>query len=174
MTQKNEKLMPYLVLFLVLLGLDLGSKAYFSDWLRLGQSKPVIKGFFNFTLVHNKGAAFGIGSDWSTPFFLATTFLAMAVVIYLLKTIKPHEVLARWGLVMILSGAMGNVIDRIRLGYVVDFLDVYYKNNHWPVFNIADSVITVGAILFALDSFFHKKPSSTKDAATGVQEVESA
>ena len=157
MLEKNEKNLPYLIVFLIILALDLGSKAFFSDWLRLGQTKKVIPGFFNFTLVHNKGAAFDVGSDWSTPFFLATSFLAMAVVIYLLKTIKPHEVLARWGLVMILSGALGNIIDRIRLGYVVDFLDVYYKSHHWPVFNIADSAITAGAILFALDSLFHAK-----------------
>ncbi|MCB1197598.1 MAG: signal peptidase II, partial [Deltaproteobacteria bacterium] len=154
-----------------LLGFDLGSKAYFSQKLRLGESIDVIKGLFSFTLVHNKGAAFGIGSDWSTPFFLGTTFAAMAVVIYLFKTIKSHEVLSRWGLVMILSGALGNVIDRLRLGYVIDFLDVYYQSHHWPVFNIADSAITIGAILFALDSFLQTHPIKTKADRAESQEL---
>jgi signal peptidase II len=139
-------------LFVGLLVLDQWTKIFMADWLALGQSVPVIDGFFNFTLVHNRGAAFGMGSTWSTPFFLTTSFLAMGVVIYLFSKLKPEEKLSRWAMVMILSGAVGNIIDRVRLGYVIDFLDVYVQNHHWPVFNVADSAITVGAILFALDS----------------------
>lgn len=153
-------------LYLLILVMDLWTKSYFAQNYDLGQSKPIIKGFFNFTLVHNKGAAFGMGSTWSAPFFLGTSFIAMGVVLYLFKTLKSHEVLSRWGLVMILAGATGNLVDRIRLGYVIDFLDVYYKSYHWPVFNIADSAITVGAVLFALDSLFCSKKSAKFEDAS--------
>jgi len=147
------KLLP---LFAMILLMDILSKNYFSDNYQLGESHPIIDGFFNFTLVHNRGAAFGMGSQWSKPFFLMTTFIALGVVLYLLYKNKREEFLARVGLVMIVAGALGNVIDRIRLGYVVDFLDVYVQSYHWPVFNVADSAISVGALLFILDPWFQK------------------
>lgn len=148
--------LKFLPLFVLILILDIVTKNYFARNYQLGESHPIIDGFFNFTLVHNRGAAFGMGSQWSQPFFLVTTFLALGVVLYLLKQNQKHETLARVGLVMIIAGAVGNVIDRISLGYVIDFLDVYVKNYHWPVFNIADSAISVGAVLFILDPWFQK------------------
>lgn len=147
------------IIFIVSLALDLGSKHFMSGWLKFGQSISVIPGFFQFTLVHNRGAAFGIGSNWSTPIFLIFSFVALIVVVSLLFQLKPHEKLSAIALAMIVGGAVGNIFDRIRLGYVVDFLDVYIQNHHWPVFNIADSLITVGAVLLGLDMIKQGKKS---------------
>lgn len=145
---KNPKLVFILI---ASIALDLGSKHFMSGWLKFGDSKPVIPGFFQFTLVHNRGAAFGVGSGWSTPIFLLFSVVALIVVLYLFWSLKPNEKLTAIGLSMILGGAFGNIFDRIRMGYVVDFLDVYVKNHHWPVFNIADSLITVGAVLMGIE-----------------------
>jgi signal peptidase II len=154
---KNPKL---ILVFLISLGLDMWSKQFMSGWLKLGQSKPVIPGFFSFTLVHNKGAAFGVGSSWALPVFLIFSVVALIVVSVLFYQLKAHEKLSAYGLAMILGGAFGNVVDRIRLGYVVDFLDVYVKNYHWPVFNIADTTITVGAVLLGIEIFFGNKTNA--------------
>lgn len=136
---------------------DLWSKHWMSGFLALGESKSVIPGFFQLTLVHNTGAAFGIGAKWSTPFFVVSSLIAMAVVSYIFFRLKPGEELSRWGLVLIMSGALGNLIDRLRFGYVVDFLDVFVGKYHWPAFNVADSAITVGAVLFAIDLIWPPK-----------------
>jgi signal peptidase II len=151
---KNPKL---IIIFLLTVVLDAISKKFMSSWLSLGQSSSVIPGFFQFTLVHNKGAAFGVGSSWSVPIFLLFSVVALVVVTMLFYQLKPHEKLSAIGLSMILGGAFGNIIDRIRLGYVVDFLDVYVKTHHWPVFNIADSAITIGAILLGIEILFLEK-----------------
>lgn len=154
---KNPKL---ILVFIISVVLDMGSKYFMAGWLPLGQSKPVIPGFFQFTLVHNRGAAFGVGSNWSTPFFLIFSVVALGVVCSLFFQLKPHEKLSAYALAMILGGAFGNIVDRIRLGYVVDFLDVYVQTHHWPVFNIADSFITVGAVLLGIEIFFLNKEKS--------------
>ena len=151
---KNRKL---ILIFLACVGLDMWSKKYMAGWLALGQTKSVIPGFFQFTLVHNKGAAFGVGSGWSTPFFLLFSVVAIVIVAIMFYQLKAHEKLSAIGLAMILGGAFGNIVDRIRLGYVVDFLDVYVKNHHWPVFNVADSVITIGAVLLGIEILFLSK-----------------
>ncbi|MEZ4846926.1 MAG: signal peptidase II [Bdellovibrionota bacterium] len=155
---KNPKL---ILIFLASIGLDMWSKKFMASWLKLGQSEPVIPGFFSFTLVHNKGAAFGVGSSWSVPVFLLFSVVALAVVSVLFYQLKPHEKLSAYGLSMILGGAFGNIVDRIRLGYVVDFLDVYVKTHHWPVFNLADTWITIGAVLLGVEIFFCNKTAPT-------------
>jgi len=147
----NLKNRSLILIFLVTLALDAWSKKFMSEWLSLGQSKSVIPGFFQFTLVHNRGAAFGVGSSWNVPVFLLFSVVALTVVMVLFYQLKPHEKLSAIGLSMILGGAFGNIIDRIRLGYVVDFLDVFVGKHHWPVFNIADSAITVGAVLLGIE-----------------------
>ena len=151
----------FILTFILSVALDLGTKKFFSDWLRLGQSVDIIPGFFSFTLVHNRGAAFGIGTGWSTPIFLLFSLLALVVVVTLFFQLKPHEKLSAFGLSMILGGAFGNIFDRIRLGYVVDFLHVYVKDYHWPVFNAADSLITVGAVLLGIEML--RSPKEKKD-----------
>ena len=122
----------------------------------------VIPGFFDLTHIYNTGGAFGFLAGKSSLFrhlfFLTATAIAMGMIVYLyLKT--PREFLfLRSGLAMILGGAVGNGIDRIRLGKVVDFLDLYVKDLHWPAFNIADSAITVGILIFIYHLLFKKMP----------------
>ncbi len=122
----------------------------------------VIPGFFDLTHIYNTGGAFGFLAGKSSLFrhlfFLTASAIAMGMIVYLyLKT--PREFLfLRSGLAMILGGAVGNVIDRIRLGKVVDFLDLYVKDLHWPAFNIADSAITVGILIFIYHLLFKKMP----------------
>ena len=116
-----------------------------------------LTGFFNLVLVFNKGAAFSFLADaagWQTPILVAFALVA-ALIVSVLLVRSPGRRLFCAGLALILGGAVGNVIDRLRFGYVVDFLDLHAGAWHWPAFNIADSAITVGAALLILDGFRH-------------------
>jgi len=130
------------IFVLIILAVDQLTKFYFTKNLFLNQSVPVIKGFFHLTLVHNRGAAFGILKN-QTPLFIITSLLAIILIIAHLKKYKTRFSLYSLSLSLILAGAVGNLIDRVSLGYVIDFLDFHI----WPVFNVADSAITIGAIL---------------------------
>jgi len=113
----------------------------------------VVTPYFNLVLVYNKGAAFSFLSDapgWQTPLLVGFAIIAIAIVAHLLWRSPERRMLAA-GLALILGGALGNVIDRLRFGQVVDFLDFHAGGWHWPAFNVADSAITVGAVLLILD-----------------------
>jgi signal peptidase II len=122
-----------------------------------------ITGFLNLVLVYNKGAAFSMFADaegWQTPLLIAFALAAAGIVSYLMVR-NPGKRLLCLGLALILGGALGNVIDRLRFGHVVDFLDFHAMGWHWPAFNVADSGITVGAALLILDGFMqHEKRAS--------------
>jgi len=121
--------------------------------LRHGEVK--LTSFLSFTLVHNTGAAFGILSSaggWQNIFFIALALIACFVILLVIKRLDGRDVLLIVALMLILGGAAGNLIDRLIHGYVVDFIDVYYRTWHWPAFNIADSAITIGAVLLAVDA----------------------
>jgi signal peptidase II len=114
-----------------------------------------ITGFLNLVLVYNKGAAFSMLADapgWQTPLLIAFALAASAIVGTLIVR-NPQKRLFCLGLALILGGALGNLIDRLRFGQVVDFLDVHAMGWHWPAFNVADSAITVGAVLLILEGF---------------------
>jgi len=115
---------------------------------------------FNFTLMHNEGAAFSFLSDaggWQRWFFsVLATVVSIAIFIWI-KKLTPQEKGMAISLSLILGGAVGNLIDRVRFGYVVDFIDVYYNTWHWPAFNIADSAIFVGAVIMIIFSFREEK-----------------
>ena len=114
-----------------------------------------ITSFFNMVLVYNKGAAFSFlaqAEGWQTPLFAAFALVA-SVIVAMLIVRKPGERLFCGALALILGGALGNLIDRLRFGQVVDFLDFHAFGWHWPAFNVADSAITVGAALLILESF---------------------
>jgi len=115
---------------------------------------------FNFTLMHNEGAAFSFLSDaggWQRWFFtVLATIVSIAIFIWI-KKLTPQEKGMAISLSLILGGAIGNLIDRVRFGYVVDFIDVYYNDWHWPAFNIADSAIFVGAAIMIIFSFREEK-----------------
>lgn len=113
--------------------------------------------FFNLVLVFNKGAAFSLfaqAAGWQTP-LLAAFALAAAVIVSVLIVRNPARGLLCFGLALILGGALGNLIDRLRFGHVVDFLDFHALGWHWPAFNVADSAICVGAVILILEGFIH-------------------
>lgn len=140
---------------IVVLGLivDQASKLYVHASMVLHQSIPVLDGLFSITYLRNRGAAFSFLSNasWRIPFFIAVTLVAAVVILVALRKLREDQRLAQVALAMIFSGAVGNLIDRLRLGEVIDFLDVYWKSYHWPAFNVADSLICVGVALVALD-----------------------
>jgi len=134
-----------------------------SKWLALGElaaGRAVeVTGFFNLILAFNRGAAFSFLADasgWQGPAFALFATVA-AVVISVLLWREPHKRLFCTGLALILGGAIGNLIDRLRFGHVVDFIDLHAWGWHWPTFNLADSGITVGAALLIIDSFIDRR-----------------
>ena len=143
---------PRLTLFLacaaIVLGLDQAAKALASGRLLLGEPVPVLGDFLRLTLVHNRGAAFGLFPGSRVPFIIVSV-LAIAVVLYLFARDAYRSALSRVLLGSILGGALGNLIDRVRLGYVVDFIEVGVGSLRWPVFNVADSAVTLGVLILA-------------------------
>jgi signal peptidase II len=133
-----------------------------TKWLVLGYfenryPRVELTGFFNLVLVFNKGAAFSLfaqAAGWQTP-LLAAFALAAAVIVSVLIVRNPGRGLLCLGLALILGGALGNLIDRVRFGHVVDFLDFHALGWHWPAFNVADSAISVGAVILILEGFVH-------------------
>jgi signal peptidase II len=117
-----------------------------------GQSKPVTS-FFNLVLAYNKGAAFSFlaaEAGWQRYLFSGIAIAAAAFIVYLLKRHAGQRLFC-WALALVLGGAVGNLIDRIAYGHVIDFLDVHVAGWHWPAFNIADSAICIGAAMFIID-----------------------
>jgi signal peptidase II len=145
----NRKLYILLPVLLVGVALDLVTKYLVLQNMPLGSHIPIIKGFFNLVHVHNRGAAFGLLSSWSLDFvrvfFVCTTAIVLAVVGYLWWRLPEEQGLAALGYSLIMAGALGNLVDRLRFGEVVDFLDFYWGHYHWPAFNVADSLVCLGA-----------------------------
>ncbi len=147
-------MLKWLWISLLVLLLDQGSKLLVSNAMRLYESIAVAP-YFNLTYVHNTGAAFSFLSDaggWQRWFFAVLAAIISVVLSVWLARLQKHETLLAIALTLVLGGALGNLIDRLAYGYVIDFLDIYYNQRHWPAFNIADSAITVGAILMLLES----------------------
>ena len=141
--------------------LDQASKLAVSATLKMHEIRPLIHGLLNLTLVHNTGAAFGLlaghTSILRTIFFLGVSLLAMGVILWMVFRLPQDQKLELFALSLIFGGALGNVIDRARLGEVIDFIDVYYRTYHWPAFNVADSAITIGVILLVFRLVFVKE-----------------
>ncbi len=133
----------------------------------LHESFPVVAGFFNVTYVRNPGAAFGFLAGaaplFRSVFFLAVTIAAIVLIIHYIRGSEEKEPVLIISLALILGGAVGNLIDRVRLGEVIDFLDVSVSSYHWPAFNVADSAISVGAVMILFTMFRRRKdPSECK------------
>ncbi len=129
----------------------------------LNESVPVIDGLFNITYVRNTGVAFGIFSSISSPaksllLSVFTAFAAVVVVTYSVRSPARNRLL-QVALALILGGALGNLYDRIAYGYVVDFLEFYVRTYHWPSFNVADSAISIGVLLLALEIIRNETPN---------------
>jgi signal peptidase II len=134
------------------------SKWLMSNWLDLYETVAVVP-YFNLTLAHNYGAAFSFlasAGGWQRWFFTILAIVVSIVLTIWMKRLKANARLEAISVALILGGAIGNVIDRVAHGYVIDFLDIYVGSYHWPAFNIADSAICVGAVLLILDSFRSK------------------
>src|SRR3989338_3733578 len=153
--------LPWLGLTLLVLVLDLASKAYFEGLLSLYQQIVIIPDYFSWTLAYNTGAAFNFLADsggWQRWFFAAIALAVSAVLVVWLKRLKAHETWLAVALALVLGGAIGNLFDRVAYGHVIDFILVHWQNRwYFPAFNLADSAITVGAILLALDMFKSQK-----------------
>ena len=149
-----------LAVSLVLVIADQWTKYAISSNLRYGES-VASNSFFNLVLVYNKGAAFSFLSNaggWQRMFFIVITCAAILVLMWLIAK-HESEKLFRWGLTLILGGAIGNLIDRVAYGHVIDFLDFHFAGWHFWAFNVADSAISVGAALLIVDSF-RPRPSA--------------
>ena len=135
----------------------------------------VFESWWNFRLTGNRGAAWGIfgGIDDSlrVPFFFVISMIAIIAIIYIYRSSQGQKIL-QWALTLILGGAIGNLIDRVHIGYVVDFIDWHYKNHHWPTFNVADIAISVGVGLFILDAIVNREVSDEDDANDAGDEIE--
>jgi len=151
----------FLVIATGVLVLDQVSKAAVSAALKMFEIRPIVHGLLNLTRVHNTGAAFGLlagqPSILRTLFFLGVSLLAMGVVLWMIFRLPPDQKVELVALSLIFGGALGNVIDRARLGEVIDFIDIYYRTYHWPAFNVADSAITIGVILLVYRLVFVKE-----------------
>ena len=154
-TMHNLKMLKWLALSLLAVVLDQASKWAVDSSMQLYQSIPLVP-YFNLTYVRNTGAAFSFLSDaggWQRWFFAGLAIFISIVIAVWLARLKQHETLLAVALSLVLGGAIGNLIDRLAYGYVIDFLDVYYQTWHWPAFNVADSAITLGVVLMLLESF---------------------
>ncbi len=153
----------FLSLFLVLLivVVDQLTKIWVVKSFALYESITLIPGFFNFTYLTNKGAAFGflagVDSAWRQYFFLILATVALVLIVVAWRRMHKDHALYGPALACIAGGAIGNVIDRVRFGAVVDFLDFYVAGHHWPAFNVADSAIFVGVALFLLGNILEER-----------------
>ncbi|BES69978.1 signal peptidase II [Marinobacter nanhaiticus D15-8W] len=153
----------WLWLAAVVIALDLGTKALASSMLSYGEPVPVLP-FFNLTLLHNTGAAFSFlagEAGWQRWFFIGLAAVVSVVLVRWLVTLKSNERWMACAIALILGGAIGNVYDRVIHGYVVDFIHFYWNQYHFPAFNLADTAITVGAIMMIVDLF--RKPQEQRD-----------
>jgi signal peptidase II len=145
------------------------AKSHFESVLPSESRKvEVIAGVMNFIFAKNKGGAWGLLQNETEalrrPFFLVVSVAAIVFIVSLYRKLQPGQTALKWGLPLVLGGALGNLVDRIRYGYVVDFIDVYVtsggKVSHWPTFNVADISICVGVGLMAIDMFTSRKPET--------------
>ncbi|MDC4203085.1 MAG: signal peptidase II [Candidatus Manganitrophus sp.] len=158
------------LIFLTLIGggtiiLDQITKLLIQNAFRLHESVVVIQDFFSLTYIRNPGAAFGLFADQSagfrSVFFLVVSIVALSILLYFLAQTPKEDKSSLVAISLLFGGAVGNLIDRVRMGEVVDFLDFYVGQFHWPAFNVADSAITIGISLLMFNLFWLKKEVPT-------------
>lgn len=159
MKTQVRKNLNWLWLSLAVIIVDLATKAWFSAHMVEGESRDLLP-FFSWTLAHNYGAAFSFLHDaggWQRWLFGGIAVAVSSGIVWWLTKLKGGEAFLAAGLALVLGGALGNLYDRITLGYVVDFVHVHYGSWHFPAFNVADCGITVGAFILIIDSLFLEK-----------------
>lgn len=153
---------------MVVVALDQATKMLIASRMELHQSIPLIDGFAALTYVRNTGAAFGIlagrGAALRVPFFLFISAFAVALLVWFLRGVPPGRRLLVIACGAVAGGAIGNMIDRMLLGEVIDFVDLYVGTYHWPAFNVADSAITLGVLVLCLDALRQPSPSSVVES----------
>ena len=161
----KRKYWVLIITCVLVLFLDQYTKYQVEKELPLHHRIEVIRGFFDLTHVRNSGGAFGIfggkGGRWGTAVFVGISAIAIGSILFFFKRIKENEKTLALSFSLVLAGAIGNLIDRLRYGEVIDFLEFYLSSFYWPAFNIADSAICIGIGLMALEILFwdHKKGS---------------
>lgn len=161
----KKKYIILLIVFCILLTLDQGTKHLIEHFFPLHQIREVIPGFFAITHVQNTGAAFGLlaGLPAAAIIFVIISLMAITLILAYFHWIKDQEVWTPLCLSLVLTGAAGNLIDRFRLGSVIDFLDFQYRGWHWPAFNVADASITIGVILLAIKILWGEKKETMEE-----------
>jgi signal peptidase II len=147
-------MLRWLILSVLVLVADQATKQWVLAALQPYEVIPVLP-VLNLTLVFNEGAAFSFlatASGWQRWFFIALAVVITAVLVGWLAKLQPHERITAAGLSLVAGGAVGNLVDRLLYGHVVDFLDFYWRSWHWPAFNVADSAITIGVALLLLEA----------------------
>jgi len=169
-----KRSLPYLLLIVAVMALDQVTKALVVRSIELHDYVPLVDGLLSLSHVRNHGAAFGLLSDWNLPhqsLLLSTlSLLALAAIAAYFVQLPAAARLPRLSLALVLGGALGNVIDRLRLGYVVDFIHAYWRDYQWPDFNAADSAITIGVALLVIDILSSPEPQ----AAPAASEIDTA
>lgn len=161
---KNWRNLIWLLVSVPVVILDQWTKSLAERHLQLFTPVDVVP-HFNFTLMYNTGAAFsflGNAGGWQRWFFVALAVLISVALCQWLLRLRPTQKWLSLALALIIAGALGNALDRVLLGHVIDFIDWYFGNYHWPAFNIADTGICIGAAILLLDSFFTKHSASTE------------
>ncbi len=174
------------------LAADLGSKAWAVNNLGTGKAVDVFDGWLRFVLAHNPGGAWGLLQDESAavrrPFFVIVSIVAIGFIVSLYRKLAPDQTALKWGLPLVLGGALGNLVDRIRYGHVIDFIDMYTRDGtwiesiiekilgplrgyHWPTYNVADIAIVFGVLLMAVDMFTSRKTEKKAEAAKKADEA---
>jgi signal peptidase II len=161
----------YLLLLLAVVGLDQATKWVVDRLMDLHESRILVDGLLSLTYVRNRGAAFGVLSDAQLPYqsilFSLVSIAALGGIAAYAWRLPAASRLPQTALALIMGGALGNLLDRARLGHVVDFVDVFWGSHHWPAFNVADSAITVGVCLLILDMVLSPEAGDTVATEVG-------
>lgn len=144
--------MPVLLVLTVIIVADQWTKYVVHNSFALGEIRPIIEGFFNLTYVRNTGAAWGILGNYNTA-LTVLSILLLAVMVIFRRSFLSDSILHKVALGLMVGGIIGNVLDRIRMGWVIDFLDFYVGRHHWPAFNVADAAICTGVGIYIVTAF---------------------
>jgi signal peptidase II len=169
MTSRVPGRSPYLWIVGLIVACDQVTKALVDDFMTLHESRTIVEGLVRLTYVQNRGAAFGILSEAGLPYqsllFSVVSLLALLAIALYAWRMPVQSRLPQTALALVMGGAIGNLLDRARLGYVIDYVDVYWGAHHWPAFNVADSAITVGVALLVLDILRNPQLDESSEAA---------
>lgn len=164
-------MLKFFAIILLVAAADQATKLWILVNYDLYESTVVVPGLFSLTFLRNTGAAFGMFAGhpawWRQTFFITVACVALVVILFMERRLGRQNRLYTISLACIAGGAVGNLIDRIRYGSVVDFLDVYIGSHHWPAFNVADSAISVGVGLFLITQFLEDRRERQEQAPQG-------